>query len=534
MNESSSFGGALPYRGRIYSGGRLGPPDLARHEDFRLGKALVRPSVRTVEGAGGTVVVEPRVMQVLVALVDAGGEVLTRDDLIRVCWKGQIVGDDAVNRAISAVRRAARETDGGFGVETIPRIGFRLLAEENGELQPVAPPASAGAPDPASRVSRRALVAGGLALAGAAGAGLWFSRSGGADPAAGLIEDARSDLDAGTPEANLRAIATLEKATGASPANGEAWGLLALAVAQVDDHAIDRTQFPVEKVTVAANRALRLDPANADAQAALALSMPYYGDWLAAEKRFAAILERHPDHLPTLDSRSFFLGAVGRMRESARDRQAFASRGSSNPNMVFRQVYALWFLDRIADADRVATGGLQTWPRHPGLWFAKLWVLAGTGRIDRAVALIADEAGRPPLPPPMLDTLRAAMSAAGDRDPGAVDAAAGRIVGGVGQSVAAVVNAIMLLNLIGAIDQAFAVSEAYYLEEGPLIPAMSWRPGQPFVPDQRRRKTNMLFTPMARPMQADPRFMPLMERMGLARYWNRRGVTPDFLAPIKA
>jgi hypothetical protein len=104
----------------------------------------------------------------------------------------------------------------------------------------------------------------------------------------------------------------------------------------------------------------------------------------------------------------------------------------------------------------------------------------------------------------------------------------------VGQSVAAVVNAIMLLNLIGAIDRAFEVSEAYYLEEGPLIPAMAWRPGQPFVPDQRRRKTNMLFTPVARPMQRDARFMPLMERMGLVAYWNRRGVTPDFLGATKA
>lgn len=533
MNESSSLAGILPYR-RPSPAGRSGPPDLARHEDFRLGNGAIRPSVRTIAGPGGTVTVEPRVMQVLVALVDAGGEVLTRDDLIRICWNGQIVGDDAVNRAISEVRRAARETDGGFGVETIPRIGFRLLAEEGGELQPLAPRDAVQKPEGKGAVSRRALAGGGLALAALAAGGFWASRALAPDPVAGLVENARGDLASGTPDANLRAIATLDKATRMAPSDGRALGLLALAVALVDEHAIDRTQFPVEKVTTAASRALRLDPANADAEAALALSVPYYGDWLAAEKRFDAILDRHPGHLPTLDSRSFFLGAVGRMRESATGRQAFASRGSSNPNMEYRQVYALWFLDRVADADRVATSGLQTWPGHPGLWFAKLWVLAGTGRFERALAQIADEAGRPPLPPPMVETLRAAMAAARSRDPGEVAAVAGRIVGGVGQSVAAVVNAIMLLNLIGAIDRAFEVSEAYYLEEGPLIPAMAWRPGQPFVPDQRRRKTNMLFTPVARPMQRDARFMPLMERMGLVAYWNRRGVTPDFLGAAKA
>jgi hypothetical protein len=31
-------------------------------------------------------------------------------------------------------------------------------------------------------------------------------------------------------------------------------------------------------------------------------------------------------------------------------------------------------------------------------------------------------------------------------------------------------------------------------------------------------------------MQHDSRFLPLMKDMGLANYWNRRGVDPDFLA----
>jgi len=72
---------------------------------------------------------------------------------------------------------------------------------------------------------------------------------------------------------------------------------------------------------------------------------------------------------------------------------------------------------------------------------------------------------------------------------------------------------------------------AYYLEEGPIIAAVDWRPGQPRVPDQRRRKTNMLFTPAAAGMQGDARFMPMMQRMGLADYWSRSGHVPDFLRP---
>jgi hypothetical protein len=101
---------------------------------------------------------------------------------------------------------------------------------------------------------------------------------------------------------------------------------------------------------------------------------------------------------------------------------------------------------------------------------------------------------------------------------------------GAAHSVAAVVNAMMLLNLMGATDEAFELARAYYLEEGPMIAAMEWRPGQPMVPDQRRRKTNMLFTPTASAMQGDPRFQPLMQQMGLTDYWTRRDKVPDFMA----
>jgi len=58
--------------------------------------------------------------------------------------------------------------------------------------------------------------------------------------------------------------------------------------------------------------------------------------------------------------------------------------------------------------------------------------------------------------------------------------------------------------------------------------SVRWRAGQVAVNDQRRRKSHMLFVPVAQPMRADPRFGPFTERMGLATYWRQAGVTPDF------
>jgi len=505
---------------------------LVERADFMLGGATVQPSTRTVTGPGGSAQVEPRVMQVLIVLADAGGAVVARDTLLARCWGGVYVGDDSLNRAIAGVRRIASGVAGGsFEIETVPRTGYRLVV-----LPPVAASQEGGAENesaaaspPNSRFTRRVLIGGGLAAA-VGGMAFWASRPVPADPAAPLIEESRIVMRSGTPATSRQAIGLLERAVAMSPNNAEAWGLLALTRARADEHALGKGISPAAAVDRAAHRALQLDRGNADAKAALVLAVPYYGDWLAAERRLDAVLAQHPDHVFTRDSRSFLLGAVGRMRESAEARLAFSRDAGFEADLQHRHVYALWFLDRIAEADRVAARGLEMWPRHAGIWFARLWVLTGTGRLDRALAHIDDPATRPQLPPPMIDTLRAAVGAARSRRPAEIEAATRRVMGGVSRSVAAVVNAMMLLNLMGATDAAFELARAYYLEEGPIIAAMQWRPGQPMVPDQRRRKTNMLFTPSAAAMQRDPRFMPLMEGMGLADYWRRRGVVPDFLA----
>ncbi|WP_230279489.1 winged helix-turn-helix domain-containing protein [Croceicoccus sp. Ery15] len=535
MNESRSF----PDGFGLESGSarplidRRDTHYLARRADFVLGNARVRPSVRTIEGPSGSSTAEPRVMQVLVTLADAGGSVVTRDDLIHDCWKGMIVGDDSINRAIKEVRRIIRTTGADFEVQTIPRIGFRLDAGSTPAKQ-ARPVEAAVAPEPAaSTLSRRTVVTGTAAIA-AAGLAVWVAarRSTGTDAVTRMMEDSRIALRTGDAAQERRAVALLEQAVAADPERADAWGLLALTRARLSEHVADASAGPVAAINDAAERALKLDPDNADASAALAIAIPYYGDWYAAERRFDAVIARHADDIYARDARSFLLGAVGRMRESAEYRLAFTDRAPLDANLQFRLVYALWFLDRIAEADRVAARGLEMWPAQPGLWFARLWLLCGTGRIDRALAQVDDKAARPPLPAPMFMGIRAALVAAQSHDPAAIEAAATGLMGGVSRNVAGVVNAMMLLNLMGATDRAFALADAYYLERGPVIAAMQWRPGQPVVPDQRRRKTNMLFTPLAAPMWRDPRFMPLTRDMGLADYWNIRGVRPDFLAMI--
>lgn len=503
--------------------------ELASRPDFQLGQVVVSPSRRSVRGPGGDALVEPRVMQVLVVLADSLGTVVTRDMLFQRCWGSPHVGDDSLNRAIAGARRiAAGVANNSFTIKNIPRTGYRLTEDGSSQDQLIS--------DTESRrwyVGRRWVVAGGLAL-GAGGFAVWKGRDFPPDPVARLLDESRTATRAGTSAAERQSITLLERAVKLAPDNGEAWGLLALTRARADEHGgPDMKGSPAAMVEQAASRALRLSPGNADANAALAAAIPYYGDWLTAERRFDAVLSQHPDHLFTRDSRAFLLGAVGRMREAAIDRLKFSADASFDANLQFRQIYALWFLDRIGEADRIASRARQMWPQHPGIWFGRLWLLTGTGRHDRALAQIDDEAMRPNLPAAMVGTVRAAVEAAISGRSGDIDAATKGVMAGVGRSVAAVVNAMMLLNVMGAMDAAFDLSRAYYLEQGPIVAAMQWRPGQPAVHDQRRRKTNMLFTPTASAMQRDPRFLPLMDAMGLSEYWDRRGILPDFLSGVQ-
>lgn len=115
-------------RTRLENPALLTTARLAARPDFRLGNTLVSPSTRTVSGPGGEAAVEPRILQVLLALSDARGAVVTRDCLFNCCWGHAFVGDDSLNRAVSGVRRlAATIGEGGFAVETVPRTGYRLV-----------------------------------------------------------------------------------------------------------------------------------------------------------------------------------------------------------------------------------------------------------------------------------------------------------------------------------------------------------------------------------------------------------------------
>ena len=79
---------------------------LGRAPVLRLGALLIEPSLRRVaHDDGREEIVEPRVMQVLVALAQSGGAILTRDDLLAM---GAFWGRRSPVRMMASARFARR------------------------------------------------------------------------------------------------------------------------------------------------------------------------------------------------------------------------------------------------------------------------------------------------------------------------------------------------------------------------------------------------------------------------------------------
>lgn len=108
--------------------------DLGETADFDLGGLRVSPARREVRLNDKRRELEPKVAQVLVALAAVRPQVVSRDRLIEQCWDGRIVGDDALNRCIVALRHLAKEfSPEPFAIETVARVGYCLIERPRDE-----------------------------------------------------------------------------------------------------------------------------------------------------------------------------------------------------------------------------------------------------------------------------------------------------------------------------------------------------------------------------------------------------------------
>ena len=118
---------------------------------LRIGAWRVSPASGEIYRNGEMVHLELRAMRLLLCLAEHAGEIVSIDDLITKVWTGINVSQDSVYQAVTSLRRVLGDDPKQPAyIETVPRLGYRLVAKVSPWKEDVALP---------SRTKLRSLVA---------------------------------------------------------------------------------------------------------------------------------------------------------------------------------------------------------------------------------------------------------------------------------------------------------------------------------------------------------------------------------------
>jgi DNA-binding winged helix-turn-helix (wHTH) protein/Flp pilus assembly protein TadD len=100
----------------------------------RFGPFEVDRTTGELRRHGLTIRLREQSTRLLLALLDGGGSVVTRDELRSRLWPAGVFVefDRAINKAVCELRRALDRPDGHSFIETVPKRGYRLAAELKG------------------------------------------------------------------------------------------------------------------------------------------------------------------------------------------------------------------------------------------------------------------------------------------------------------------------------------------------------------------------------------------------------------------
>lgn len=150
---------------------------------YEFGPFRLDASERTLSRDGREIALAPKLFETLSALVERGGHLVSKDELLGKVWPDSFVEDSSLSQNISLLRKALGD-DGRTAkfIETIPKRGYRFVAPVREVSDPAADSRDEARPEPATGKrparsrGRHALLAGVAALLAVAG-GLYVWRA---------------------------------------------------------------------------------------------------------------------------------------------------------------------------------------------------------------------------------------------------------------------------------------------------------------------------------------------------------------------
>lgn len=330
----------------------------------------------------------PQTFKTLSLLLAHPGDVVSKRTLLEQAWPETVVTENALTRVIKEIRQTLNDParDPRF-VETVPRMGYRFLAE----VHSVEAPTGAGTPDSpeiapgatnhlALNPRRRYPILLGVSLAALFGSWLIvqeFEKSD-QDPVESTTSLLSTDVSADayleyaqgreliskrTEADRRRAVAHFRRAIQLEPDFAAAYSGLADALIELGTFLPPRAIM--NDAISAIQQALMLEPDNVEARVSLAqLEGDYLWDFEAAEVNYHRALADYPDYLPAYRSYAIFLVFRGRADEALQWLAIAREQNPLSPETIALSGWAQLMLGHTDEADDTLTEALELAPDH--------------------------------------------------------------------------------------------------------------------------------------------------------------------------
>ena len=256
-------------------------PGFSLDEGFRFGDWNVFPSENTLQRGDEHIRLEPKVMQLLLALIANHGKPCTRDRLMNRLWPSLEAGEASLTRAVSALRKSlGDQRNPAQYIDTIQRIGYKAVA-------PVRP-LSASLTDPVHYARGRAL-----------------------DTAEEITLLAEYLIARGNGPDLLRAAALLSGFVEREPHHATALALLAYVQQIIHLYCDEPPALRITQSRANAERALKLDAANGLAWAMLGRTARTRWQWAEAIGHFERALRFAPHNPHVMHGYALMLQELG-------------------------------------------------------------------------------------------------------------------------------------------------------------------------------------------------------------------------------
>lgn len=115
---------------------------MTKRHIYTFGAFQLDPQQKILLRDGERIPLHPKTLVMLLVLVESGGAVVTKDELLAKIWPDTFVGENSLTKNVSILRKALSNGQGHIHyIETIPTIGYRFVVPVQqtveGEPEPI-------------------------------------------------------------------------------------------------------------------------------------------------------------------------------------------------------------------------------------------------------------------------------------------------------------------------------------------------------------------------------------------------------------